>query len=60
MDLWSTPFYIFDHVLKDNFILVLCLRSNKQLQIKSKSQWLYQTLIQNQYKHWEVFGLVIC
>ena len=36
MDLWGTPYSIFDHVLKDEFILTLCSRSTKQLQIKFK------------------------
>ena len=40
MDPWGTPNFIFDHVLKDEFILILCLRSNKYLLTKFKeSLW---------------------
>ena len=29
MDPWGTPFFVFDHVLKDEFILIICSRPDK-------------------------------
>ena len=40
MDPWGTTYSIFDHVLKDEFILILCSRHNKQLQTKFKESLL--------------------
>ena len=34
MDPWGTPYYIFDHVLKNEFTLIICLWSNKESEIK--------------------------
>ena len=36
MDTWGTPYSIFDHMLKDEFILALCSWSTKSFQIKFK------------------------